>query len=75
MKKLIEIAKRNIKYYDKRILEVENFIKCEEQLRNEYQLMINFFNFVVLKLLWGKDLFFENLALLNFSTYENWFNN
>ena len=38
-------------------------------------LMINFFNFVVLKLLWGKDLFFENLALLNFSTYENWFNN
>ena len=44
LKKLIEIAKRNIKYYDKRILEVENFIKCEEQLRNEYQLMINFFN-------------------------------
>ena len=44
IKKLIEIVNRNIKYYDERILEVENFIKNEEQLRNEYQLLINFFN-------------------------------
>jgi len=44
MKKLIEIVNRNIKYYDKKILEVENYIKKEEQLRDDYQILINFFN-------------------------------
>ena len=44
MKKLIEIANRNIKYYDKKILEVESYIKNEEQLRDDYQILINFFN-------------------------------
>jgi hypothetical protein len=44
IKKLIEIVKRNIKYYDKENKEIENFIRHEEQLSNEYQIMINFLN-------------------------------
>ena len=44
IKKLIEIVKRNIKYYDKENKEIENFIRHEEQLSNEYQMLINFLN-------------------------------
>ena len=43
-KKQIEIYKRYIKEYDKINLEVENRIKIEEELRNEYQMMINYLN-------------------------------
>ena len=41
IKKLIEIVKRNIKYYDKEINEVEKFIQKEEQIRKDYQILIN----------------------------------
>ena len=44
IKKLIEIVKRNIKYYDKENKEIEKFIQHEEQLSNEYQILINFLN-------------------------------
>lgn len=44
VKKLIEIIKRNIKYYDKEIIEVNKFIQNEEKIREEYQLLINFLN-------------------------------
>ena len=43
-KKQIEIYKRYIKEYDKINFEVENRIKIEEELRNEYQMMINYLN-------------------------------
>ena len=44
VKKLIEIVKRNIKYYDKEINEVEKFIQKEEQIRKDYQILINYLN-------------------------------
>ena len=44
IKKLIEIVKRNIKYYDKEINEVEKFIQKEEQIRKDYQILINYLN-------------------------------
>ena len=44
VKKLIEIVKRNIKYYDKEIIELEKSIQNQEQIRNEYQILINYLN-------------------------------
>ena len=44
VKKQIEIAERNIKYYEKIIKEVDNLILNEENMRKEYQLLINFYN-------------------------------
>ena len=44
IKKAIEIVKRNIKYYDKEIIEVEKFIQNQEQTRNFYQILINYLN-------------------------------
>jgi hypothetical protein len=44
VKKLIEIVKRNIKYYDKEIIEIEKSIQNEEQVRDEYQMLINYLN-------------------------------
>jgi len=44
VKKLIEIVKRNIKYYDKEIIELEKSIQNEEQVRDEYQMLINYLN-------------------------------
>ena len=44
VKKLIEIVKRNIKYYDKELIEVDKFIQNQQKIREEYQMIINFLN-------------------------------
>ena len=36
VKKLIEIIKRNIKYYDKKIINVNKFIQNEEKIKEKY---------------------------------------